>query len=79
MAGGWGKRATGQTDKKLEEDALFREIGGQLDASNFDYTKWQRSERPQEKLTSRPPLAPRKKILPSRLWESTEYIMKITE
>ena len=74
MAGGWGKRATGQTDKKLEEDALFREIGGQLDASNFDYTKWQRSERTQERLTSRPPPAPKRKVLAQKPWESMQKV-----
>lgn len=40
--GGWGRRAAGKVDKKLEDDALFKEIGGQLDA-DFDYTQWQRS------------------------------------
>lgn len=39
---GWGRRAAGKIDKKLEDDALFKEIGGQLDA-DFDYTQWQRS------------------------------------
>lgn len=41
----WGKKATGRlpTDRKLEDDELFKQIGGQLDASKFDYTKWQRS------------------------------------
>ena len=41
-----GRRAadgTGHLDKKLEEDILFKEIGGQLDAKNFDYSEWQRT------------------------------------
>ncbi len=43
MPGGWGRRATGKLDRKLEDDALFKEIGGQLEASNFDYSQWQRT------------------------------------
>ena len=29
--------------KRLQDDELFREIGGQLDASKFDYSQWQRN------------------------------------
>ena len=43
MPGGWGRRATGKIDRKLEDDALFKEIGGQLEATNFDYSQWQRT------------------------------------
>ena len=43
MPGGWGRRATGKIDRKLEDDALFKEIGGQLESTNFDYTQWQRT------------------------------------
>ena len=75
MAGGWGKRAIEQTDKRLEEDALFMEIGGQLDASNFDYTKWQRSDRPQGKITTRPAPGPKKKFNSAKPWESKELFL----
>ena len=34
-----GKKAVG---KRLEDDELFKQIGGQLDA-NFDYSQWQRT------------------------------------
>ena len=27
---------------QLEGDELFKEIGGELDSSNFDYSQWQR-------------------------------------
>lgn len=37
---GWGRRIAG---RKLEDDELFQQIGGQLEAVQFDYTKWQRS------------------------------------
>lgn len=43
-AAGWGKRAAGHSDKKLEEDALLKEIGGQLEDANFDYSQWQRTK-----------------------------------
>lgn len=42
---GWGRRAVGNAESRLEEDALFKEIGGQLDA-NFDYDQWQRTRKP---------------------------------
>jgi hypothetical protein len=35
----WGRK--GQT--KLEDDALFKAIGGQLGGENFNYSQWQRS------------------------------------
>lgn len=44
MPGGWGRRAAGKFDRKLEDDELFKEIGGQLEDSNFDYTQWQRQK-----------------------------------
>jgi len=41
--GGWGRRAAGRSDRKLEDDALFKEIGGQLDATHItDYSQWER-------------------------------------
>ena len=43
MPGGWGRRAIGQSDHKLEDDELFKEIGGQLTSNNFDYSQWQRT------------------------------------
>ena len=45
MPRGWGRRAAGKIDRKLEDDILFKEIGGQLEASNFDYSQWQRTGR----------------------------------
>ena len=44
MPGGWGKRAVGRADRKLEDDELFKEIGGQLEDANFDYSQWQRTK-----------------------------------
>lgn len=32
----------------LEQDALFKQIGGHLDA-NFDYSQWQRTQKPVKK------------------------------
>ena len=57
MPGGWGRRATGKIDRKLEDDALFKEIGGQLEATNFDYSQWQRTGKlSKSNLTRRPTL-----------------------
>ena len=36
-------KGTKGTAAKLEDDELFKAIGGQLDA-DFDYSQWQRSE-----------------------------------
>ncbi len=58
MPGGWGKRAAGKIDRKLEDDVLFKEIGGQLEASNFDYSQWQRSGRSPTRATRRRPPPP---------------------
>ena len=35
----WGRK--GET--KLEDDALFKAIGGQLGGEKFDYSQWQRT------------------------------------
>ena len=59
--GGWGRRAAGKIDRKLEDDELFKEIGGQLDESNFDYSQWQRSKA--KVPTTRRPPPPQKKDL----------------
>ena len=48
---GWGRRNVGKTDK-IEDDLLFKEIGGQLDASNFDYSQWQRTGKPEKPAAS---------------------------
>ena len=54
---GWGRRATGKIGRKLEDDALFKEIGGQLEATNFDYSQWQRTGKlSKSNLTRRPTL-----------------------
>ena len=42
----WGRRIAG---RKLEDDELFQQIGGQLEAVQFDYTKWQRTSEKEEK------------------------------
>ena len=43
MPPGRGRRAKGKVDRKLEDDELFKQIGGQLDSTNFDYSQWQRT------------------------------------
>lgn len=63
MPPGWGKRATGKVDRKLEDDELFKAIGGQLDPNNFDYSQWQRSgekKAPPSRGARKPPTGPRK-------------------
>lgn len=51
--------ASNRLDKKLEEDELFKEIGGQLDAGKFDYSEWQRtsSSKSQTPTSTRPPFS----------------------
>ena len=81
--GGWGRRAAGKIDRKLEDDILFKEIGGQLEASNFDYSQWQRSGRsPTRAATGRrpPPPAPKRDALSALDRPVTgKYIMSVWE
>lgn len=62
--GGWGRRAAGKVDKKLEDDVLFKEIGGQLDA-DFDYTQWQRSGQTGAVAGRMRAMPPAKKVVPA--------------
>jgi len=34
---------TASSTGQLEGDELFKEIGGELNSSNFDYSQWQRT------------------------------------
>lgn len=46
MLGGGRSKSTGKLtlSQQLENDELFKQIGGQLGVSDFDYNKWQRDK-----------------------------------